>query len=171
MIRRPPRSTLFPYTTLFRSALSERSLSLTNRTRWICVPACASLCRLFADLDVSGAHVKAVHCGLGSFLQDRLDRVRSARDGVPNNRVHPTQNVVDDGHANRRPPDADAPPYEIGAEVLDDGAQAVVSACAPADLHADGAGFEIQVVVDDYQVVGLVPGERSEEHTSELQSR
>src|SRR5258707_2765648 len=28
MIRRPPRSTLFPYTTLFRSLLEERGLSL-----------------------------------------------------------------------------------------------------------------------------------------------
>src|SRR2546429_4426456 len=28
MIRRPPRSTLFPYTTLFRSAVSRRSSSL-----------------------------------------------------------------------------------------------------------------------------------------------
>src|SRR2546422_6328544 len=27
MIRRPPRSTLFPYTTLFRSAVSPRSVS------------------------------------------------------------------------------------------------------------------------------------------------
>src|SRR3712207_7902026 len=29
MIRRPPRSTLFPYTTLFRSATSERVASAT----------------------------------------------------------------------------------------------------------------------------------------------
>src|SRR2546427_8727348 len=29
MIRRPPRSTLFPYTTLFRSEFSARSLSTT----------------------------------------------------------------------------------------------------------------------------------------------
>src|SRR3712207_6276890 len=115
----------------------------------------------FADLDVSGAHVEEVHRRLGTVLDDNLHRVRSPGEGVPNNRVHPTQNVVGDGHANRRAPDADAHPYEIGAEVLDDGAQAVVSARAPADLHADGAGFEIQVVVDD----------RSEEHTSELQSR
>src|SRR5256885_12252180 len=28
MIRRPPRSTLFPYTTLFRSQLAKRGLSL-----------------------------------------------------------------------------------------------------------------------------------------------
>src|SRR5260370_23039807 len=31
MIRRPPRSTLFPYTTLFRSRLRERRLLWTNQ--------------------------------------------------------------------------------------------------------------------------------------------
>src|SRR5260370_23480939 len=30
MIRRPPRSTLFPYTTLFRSALSASSISVRS---------------------------------------------------------------------------------------------------------------------------------------------
>src|SRR3712207_8460704 len=40
MIRRPPRSTLFPYTTLFRSPLLERaggrarSTSFTTRGQW-----------------------------------------------------------------------------------------------------------------------------------------
>src|SRR5256885_12375944 len=33
MIRRPPRSTLFPYTTLFRSLLEHRS----DFGRWFCV--------------------------------------------------------------------------------------------------------------------------------------
>src|SRR2546422_5926123 len=33
MIRRPPRSTLFPYTTLFRSTETTLSLSATNRVR------------------------------------------------------------------------------------------------------------------------------------------
>src|SRR3712207_8420930 len=28
MVRRPPRSTLFPYTTLFRSALAERGMTV-----------------------------------------------------------------------------------------------------------------------------------------------
>src|SRR5256885_9052900 len=32
MIRRPPRSTLFPYTTLFRSAPSHRAASITRST-------------------------------------------------------------------------------------------------------------------------------------------
>src|SRR5688572_32715870 len=31
MIRRPPRSTLFPYTTLFRSKVSEAQMDLRNR--------------------------------------------------------------------------------------------------------------------------------------------
>src|SRR5436190_18353839 len=33
MLRRPPRSTLFPYTTLFRSAASERSITGSTRMR------------------------------------------------------------------------------------------------------------------------------------------
>src|SRR2546422_6467684 len=33
MIRRPPRSTLFPYTTLFRSVLFRGSLRATKHTR------------------------------------------------------------------------------------------------------------------------------------------
>src|SRR2546427_2763139 len=32
MIRRPPRSTLFPYTTLFRSAVGQRALEVGQRT-------------------------------------------------------------------------------------------------------------------------------------------
>src|SRR2546430_7312264 len=36
MIRRPPRSTLFPYTTLFRSNyISDRALMLLRRHEWI----------------------------------------------------------------------------------------------------------------------------------------
>src|SRR2546421_1021634 len=33
MIRRPPRSTLFPYTTLFRSGLEARCLAAADRMR------------------------------------------------------------------------------------------------------------------------------------------
>src|SRR5438477_9182350 len=34
MIRRPPRSTLFPYTTLFRSGYDHKSLGITSRGAW-----------------------------------------------------------------------------------------------------------------------------------------
>src|SRR2546422_1908309 len=48
MIRRPPRSTLFPYTTLFRSSASCRSrasartrtLEATRRSMPTCLPIC-----------------------------------------------------------------------------------------------------------------------------------
>src|SRR2546425_3066099 len=51
MIRRPPRSTLFPYTTLFRSALEEilHNARRTNRFRngnWFCIFACYSTVEL-----------------------------------------------------------------------------------------------------------------------------
>src|SRR5256884_9039960 len=39
MIRRPPRSTLFPYTTLFRSRFAERFKSPRTRRRLVCGPA------------------------------------------------------------------------------------------------------------------------------------
>src|SRR5258706_11817202 len=41
MIRRPPRSTLFPYTTLFRSARSSTMAPAPSPSRWVsvaCVP-------------------------------------------------------------------------------------------------------------------------------------
>src|SRR5438309_7750432 len=35
MIRRPPRSTLFPYTTLFRSSPTRPSISAQRRETWL----------------------------------------------------------------------------------------------------------------------------------------
>src|SRR3989442_7580154 len=42
MIRRPPRSTLFPYTTLFRSLLTGRrnALRAFQKREWSCVLSC-----------------------------------------------------------------------------------------------------------------------------------
>src|SRR5258707_15758774 len=36
MIRRPPRSTLFPYTTLFRSVIMARSEAMSERSQVAC---------------------------------------------------------------------------------------------------------------------------------------
>src|SRR2546425_11987010 len=71
MIRRPPRSTLFPYTTLFRSAVT----GLAGFTRLAALALLAGLTRL-AELTLRrrGA-VAALHAGrtLGQRLQRQLD--------------------------------------------------------------------------------------------------
>src|SRR2546426_3490485 len=45
MIRRPPRSTLFPYTTLFRSQPAEQSVHRTGAL----LPGSMDLCKIFGD--------------------------------------------------------------------------------------------------------------------------
>src|SRR3712207_8707082 len=55
MIRRPPRSTLFPYTTLFRSALaSDTKIRLMTASGWPSAPN-------------SGAYVIAMRLATGSM--------------------------------------------------------------------------------------------------------
>src|SRR5258706_11704288 len=52
MIRRPPRSTLFPYTTLFRSPVLKNAagrLSRNNHALWLWVPASAGTTREQCD--------------------------------------------------------------------------------------------------------------------------
>src|SRR2546430_13519611 len=49
MIRRPPRSTLFPYTTLFRSRTAAQFMSLnSNHANALC-QLCADVCNACAD--------------------------------------------------------------------------------------------------------------------------
>src|SRR3712207_7430925 len=74
MIRRPPRSTLFPYTTLFRSALrvvfqhnaDVRLLALAAKQ------SVGALCLL--DRETVGDHRPHLDLFAGNQLQKRLDR-------------------------------------------------------------------------------------------------
>src|SRR5256885_8202858 len=71
MIRRPPRSTLFPYTTLFRSCWMDRALSkyrgVEDPERWVAAGlALARACR-----DVEGLWVGVWHPNLTAPLGDR----------------------------------------------------------------------------------------------------
>src|SRR3712207_7135443 len=50
MIRRPPRSTLFPYTTLFRSRLQARQTMVGNAERVFGEPSDTGLQAQFAEL-------------------------------------------------------------------------------------------------------------------------
>src|SRR5256885_10727181 len=62
MIRRPPRSTLFPYTTLFRSALACKKLmrNLNQHTSAVAgfriAAACAAMCEIYQYLNRSEEH-------------------------------------------------------------------------------------------------------------------
>src|SRR2546428_8931986 len=60
MIRRPPRSTLFPYTTLFRSRWEETTCSLFaaiagGRRIWLCWP-CTPRCRDRKSTRLNSSH-------------------------------------------------------------------------------------------------------------------
>src|SRR5258708_31813874 len=59
MIRRPPRSTLFPYTTLFRSELSARAGARLVGDAYSALPGCdpLGLRRAAADLASAGAQL------------------------------------------------------------------------------------------------------------------
>src|SRR5256885_16965578 len=68
MIRRPPRSTLFPYTTLFRSGqvadLTEAPLAAVELER------VAGVLRMIPGLELLEVHVEAF--GIGRGLEDLL---------------------------------------------------------------------------------------------------
>src|SRR5260370_24746881 len=71
MIRRPPRSTLFPYTTLFRSEISE-SVNF-------CVMEAIKLCRLDTPIIFIEARINLIGV---SNLQSFIDR-KSGSAGMP----------------------------------------------------------------------------------------
>src|SRR5256885_15754989 len=88
MIRRPPRSTLFPYTTLFRSLLREVAAAVTRFD--------AELAALVTDMDdtlraLSGAGIAAPQIGV------------NARVGIFELRANP-----------RYPPPPPPPHHELG---------------------------------------------------------
>src|SRR3712207_3387179 len=64
MIRRPPRSTLFPYTTLFRSLLEDQpagDAGTATAKRMIC----SSLGQEYSELPPYGFDVVWLECGYG----------------------------------------------------------------------------------------------------------
>src|SRR2546430_4128271 len=72
MIRRPPRSTLFPYTTLFRSSITKNilallvSFALLTRPVWA-APSSSLGTVVYADR----AHVGAAQASVGATVLDR----------------------------------------------------------------------------------------------------
>src|SRR2546427_10865375 len=81
MIRRPPRSTLFPYTTLFRSPTGRQpALDLVPQERRQAVPDeavedAARLLRVhFPEVDAPGLGERRLDCALGDLVErDAVD--------------------------------------------------------------------------------------------------
>src|SRR2546430_11682568 len=81
MIRRPPRSTLFPYTTLFRSDVMLDSLSIhfgdplrnTKRAKKShnrLVPGLAGCCQMTASIGQENGAIR-LRCNEAAFLEPR----------------------------------------------------------------------------------------------------
>src|SRR3712207_1863762 len=144
MIRRPPRSTLFPYTTLFRSALAllhlvvDVALHERGQPRELAVPA---LHRRVAGRTADDQR------GAGLVDEDRVDLVD---DGEVVPALH--QVGVVPGHVVAQVVEA-----ELVVRAVGDVAGVLLTAVRRALAGEDHADREAQ--------------ERSEEHTSELQSR
>src|SRR2546430_3308437 len=79
MIRRPPRSTLFPYTTLFRSnayqarpRVADRLINVLVRTKWIAAEAATQ-----AVLVVLGDDVKTIGRESGLRSEEHTSELQS----------------------------------------------------------------------------------------------
>src|SRR2546430_8699872 len=71
MIRRPPRSTLFPYTTLFRSEMATRPMASVSTEHSTKSPA---FFRTVANLGVQAAEALEYAHGVGVTHRDIKDR-------------------------------------------------------------------------------------------------
>src|SRR5258705_7997126 len=60
MIRRPPRSTLFPYTTLFRSLLVSSAVPSNSSTKLHVI----NLCIVWASADRKSTRLNSSHLGI-----------------------------------------------------------------------------------------------------------
>src|SRR5256885_12706981 len=83
MIRRPPRSTLFPYTTLFRSAGFERA-----KGQYI-VPMDADLQNDPEDIPLLVARLEEGYDVVSGWRKDRKDRAVSRR--LPRSEEHTSE--------------------------------------------------------------------------------
>src|SRR5256886_7445355 len=81
MIRRPPRSTLFPYTTLFRSndASSLRRLSLLsyNQLAQYDSPSCYKLCAISRAAGILAARKKSIRRGFTTRSEEHTSELQS----------------------------------------------------------------------------------------------
>src|SRR2546430_12251598 len=99
MIRRPPRSTLFPYTTLFRS--SPADLMATSASHRRHVPVCDSLVkRVCCQVDRKSTRLNSSHSQISYAvfcLKKKKKQVTGQRDHRGDERAGPADHDCDDG--------------------------------------------------------------------------
>src|SRR6266536_5774907 len=90
MLRRPPRSTLFPYTTLFRSHPRRRCESVTSSSVWRSAPA-----RMRSEEHTSELQSRVdLVCRL--LLEKK--KIKNAFGGLLNRRRHYTHSWIHETH-------------------------------------------------------------------------
>src|SRR5437773_8811087 len=86
MIQRPPRSTLFPYTTLFRSTLTKRILRSGNSPRRRSVAASASCVGMSPRSEEHTSELQSHHDLVCRLL---LEKKKKNTTPTPPSRTHP----------------------------------------------------------------------------------
>src|SRR5687768_17793021 len=79
MIRRPPRSTLFPYTTLFRSRPDKHVERMNNSARRLCIPPLDPELALRSLVTLVGVEKDWVPSTVGTSLYVRPTDRKSTR--------------------------------------------------------------------------------------------
>src|SRR2546429_5314545 len=90
MIRRPPRSTLFPYTTLFRSTVSPpcRATSRTSANRSRANPSGGA----FTDRDRKSTRLNSSH-GYNSYAAFCLEKKKKELSYIIDREIHQTHDA------------------------------------------------------------------------------
>src|SRR2546422_8036371 len=170
MIRRPPRSTLFPYTTLFRSEVAvagrdqaQGHLQLLRAAQPAKPPTLE--------------HVEQLRLQLGSELRDLVEKQRAAVRyldeaalrfaGVGEGPLLVAEQLgLEQAWGKRRAVDLHEPPYRMRARVVDGAGDQVLARAAFAEQQHGRAWDGSHLADECAHPLDLgMPAERSEEHT------
>src|SRR5260370_17432066 len=77
MIRRPPRSTLFPYTTLFRSRSSMLTIAMRRWTPWMSTSSASSGCGRHPGCPRSEEHTSELQSHLNLVCRLLLEKKKN----------------------------------------------------------------------------------------------
>src|SRR5438445_9252881 len=98
MIRRPPRSTLFPYTTLFRSAIARRLEACLRPNDTVARLGGDEFAILLDDIDRKSTRLNSSHANI-SYAVFCLKKKRTCRKRLLNQeRLRPVRLADLDGH-------------------------------------------------------------------------